>query len=325
MVLYRLAMLYFDKKELSAFKDGWSFSAGDMTIETRLIGKSAVPHGDKKRFLVFSSKPLSTLPPLVDNRIVEIPTIEREQLEGLIEFMANIISLTERCSRTISSPSPCVALKADNEQEENWLSACGGIKTNRTAVPFAQNPIEINEEIIRLLSTRVDGVAILAEALASRHAGNKYREFIRLFELAFKLSSSTIEKKLSQFLDESNLGYSRDEVSTWLNFRHGSMHADGKKSTQLVLEADVIKFIPRMEQAAYDVLFNKAEWGVASKERVSNYKVPVATTNSKADLLITRGKPVHLSIQAFDEFQVYPLDLGAEINSLPDSLWSKWA
>ena len=326
MKLVRLALLYFDKGESALFNKNWAISIEeDVTIESKTIRSTENPIEHKKCLLVIATIELSQFPEKDENNVIIVPNNERIKLEQSIEKLANIIAIAERCSRIISSPSPCVAFSISDAEDEIWLKNSKGIQTNRTAIPCAMPHFEINEKVLNLLSDRADGAALLAEALSSNHAGNKYREYTRLFECAFRMSIPQIEKKLSQFLEDANLGYTRAEVKKWIEYRHGLIHADGKKANQIVLESDVRKYIPRMEQAAYDVLFNKRNWGSASKERIENWKPDVALTNAHADISFTKGKPLDMRFQAFDEFQVFPLDLNGVITQLPVTYWSKWA
>jgi len=169
--------------------------------------------------------------------------------------------------RTILSPHPSVALLPEGDNERKWIEESTGIISKRSAVPDAIFRIELNEKMLECLSDRLDGVALLAEMLSHTHSTGKYHELIRFFECAFQLSPTKMDKKLSQFLRKSGLGYDRDEVKTWLEIRNAATHADRKNDKNFVVELDVTKFIPRMEQAAYDVLLNKVKWRDRSQDK----------------------------------------------------------
>jgi hypothetical protein len=324
MKIARLAMLYLDKEDASSFKKDWKIVLGEVTVKSIKIGKSQ-DSIKKSRVMLQASIELPKMPLKTKDGIICVPEQERKKTEHVIEMVSNFISIIEKCSRSISSPSPCLAFIPSNEKELEWLDDSSGIFSNRNSISGAYSEIEFGETILAVLLDRMDGAALMAEALASSHSGNKYREFIRLFECAFQQSSTQVERKLSQFLAGSELGYTREEIKIWLSYRHGAMHADGKKTNEIVLESDVKAYIPRMQQAAYDVLFNKKTWGNSSRERADNLPHIVATSNDENDLVITQGSTPTFHVQMFDDFQVYPMDLNAFINVLPDGLWSKWA
>jgi len=323
MKIARLAMLHLDKKDAPSFKKDWEIVLGEVTVKSIKIGKSqdAIK---KSRVMLQASIEIQGVPIKNKDGIIYAPDHERKKAEHVIEMVSNFISIIEKCKRSISSPHPCLAFIPSNKEELEWLDDSSGIYSNKSSVSGAYSEIEFGETILSVLLDHTDGAALMAEALSSNHSGNKYREFIRLFECAFKLSSSQVENKLSQFLAGSKLGYTKEEIKVWLSYRHGAMHADGKKTDEIVLESDVKSYIPRMEQAAYDVLFNKKIWGNSSRERADNLPHIVATLNEKNGLVITKGSTPTFQVQMFDDFQVYPMDLNAVINNLPDGLWSKW-
>ena len=89
---------------------------------------------------------------------------------------------------------------------------------------------------------------------------------MRLFESGFALEFSQMAKKLTQFLNPA-FGYTRSEIASWIEMRDPLTHADGKRSDLILLDSDVRKVTQRMEQAAYDVLFNKQMWRDRSRSR----------------------------------------------------------
>lgn len=172
------------------------------------------------------------------------------------------------------------------------------------------------------LRDRLVGVAMMAEALSTNHPVGRYRELLRLFEYAFAMTLSQAEKKLAQFLEGADLGYTRAEVKEWLEKRHGSIHGDQKKTSELVMEADVRHFLARMEQAAHDVLLNKVVWHSPSTERRTVLPHYVATTDREGkDFRLTRGRDAKLVTQVMDPFGSYPVDMGGIITSPPSEWW----
>jgi hypothetical protein len=229
----------------------------------------------------------------------------------------------ERCQREISSPAPCIAFFPETNDEKEWLESTSGIYAEHEAIPDARFKLELDGDLIKSLSDRLNGVALLAEALANKNATGKYHEFVRLYELAFRLPMTQLDKKLSQFLSSANLGYTRDEIKQWIQFRHPATHADLRTTHELVLEADIMRYIPRMEQAAYDLLLNKTTWQTGDTDRRNIWSPEVATTSSKYAMQLTQGKGAEFQLQVFDEFKSYPLDLQGILSSLPEGFWSK--
>jgi hypothetical protein len=69
-----------------------------------------------------------------------------------------------------------------------------------------------------LLADRADGAALLAEALAAGHPSNAFREYVRLFERAFRAPPARLSSLLVATLDD-RLDYSDEEVSEWMELR----------------------------------------------------------------------------------------------------------
>jgi hypothetical protein len=140
------------------------------------------------------------------------------------------------------------------------------------------------------------------------HALAQYREAARFFEMAFGMSTSQIEKKLSQFLGTGAMGYRRDEVASWLLHRHGAMHGDRRKTSAFTWDSDVRPFMDRIEQALLDVLFNKAEWATPSHVRRTTWVPHYGTSSPSGDVFATQGIGGTLSFQILDAWGAYPQD-----------------
>jgi len=168
--------------------------------------------------------------------------------------------------------------------------------------------LPLNHIWIRLTRVLSQHLLILAEAFSTKHSVARYRELIRFLEHAFSRPLNQLEKKLSQFLTSGDLGYTRAEVQEWVAPRDGAIHGDRQQPEDLVMERDVRRFLPRMEQAAYDVLFNKAVWHDASQKRRQALRHHAATT-SATDIRITQGHDCAIHSQILDPFDAYPLNL----------------
>ena len=165
---------------------------------------------------------------------------------------------------------------------------------------------------------------MLAEALSHSHPTGKFHELLRLFERAFKRSSSKLIKPLAAFLSKAeNLGYSESEIKNWVvSLRHPATHADIRDF--FVLEAGIRPVVHRMEQAAYDVLFNKMEWRSSSSSRREIWKPISGTLSDKLGLFVTQGKGTTINFQALDGFSSYPLSLLDFSSVLPKMIPENW-
>jgi hypothetical protein len=147
---------------------------------------------------------------------------------------------------------------------------------------------------------------------------------MRLFERAFALSPSQFEKKLSQFLQGADLGYDRSEVKQWVELRNPATHANDLTRDHIVLESHVRPVIARLEQAAYDVLFNKKTWAEPSRERRTQWRPDVATIAAKNAVRITKGQGADFTVQILDPFEAFLYDPVFHLPRLPENLWSSW-
>ena len=178
-------------------------------------------------------------------------------------------------------------------------------------------------DVLDSLVDRLDGVALLAEATAHGHLVGQFHEYVRLFERAFALGSSKLCNPLARFLKDANQGYTHAEVRKWLiDLRHPATHADQRES--FVLEGDIRPVIHRIEQAAYEVLFNKKAWRNSSFARRTVW-CPTAKLVSADPLQheVVAQNACTLTAQLLDHYGSYPLDLTAGIDTLPQGWWAK--
>jgi len=209
--------------------------------------------------------------PLCDgDGAVLIPDSERILCEEVGIRLINVISVLEVCSKYIASPSECVALEAEGQDEMDYLTASNGIKTVRKIDQEPEQRTEWTPEVSEALAGRFDGVAVLSEALSASDDAGLYRDLARFLELAFGLSfyDKRLAKKLTQFLPPA-FDYQRSEIDEWVRLRHPSVHADFKQEEWIALSTDLQHVTFRMKQACLDVLFNKSKWRDASSERRS--------------------------------------------------------
>jgi hypothetical protein len=307
-----------------AVSEFWIGKAGP--IGTAVVRSEAVDgeSGKRTRLLVRASTPLSSQPEKDSEGALIIPADDRIQCENAAEHYVNLISVLEGCSRSISSPLRCVGLEPMNDDECTYLSTSIGIRTINRSQSAASMRIQFSSEIAAGLADRMDGVALLSEALSSTGGAGEYRDFVRFLELAFALPFTGLSKKLSQFLRPA-YRYTREEINDWVALRHPSMHADLKEASEVALTNDVRPFVFRMRQACFDVLFNKAEWRSRSSQRRELWRPDAITTSRSGDLIIRQGSQVDLNVQVFDEYGIYPLNLNASMNHAASDLYGEVA
>lgn len=250
-----------------------------------------------------------------------IPEKQRIESEQCIEHYANILSVFRNTTRKISSPSPSVALIAENKSEFEYLSTLSGIKypIGNRAIADGVPDLDLDENLANI-SDRMDGVALIAEARAHNHASGRFRECVRLFERAFGLAGQKLKYPLSNFLEGGNLGYSYQEIENWIEIRDKVTHADLR--SDVAFESDSSWVVGRAIQATYDVLLNKTMWRSADAGRRNCWQPPYGTSSPEMDLFLTKGFEWKSTMSAFDEFRRFPSNLSAHINRLPDMWWA---
>jgi hypothetical protein len=170
------------------------------------------------------------------------------------------------------------------------------------------------------LSDRFDGVALLAEAYAQAHALGRFRDLVRLFERAFALPAKLVWNPLLIFLDD-RYGYTSSEIGEWSRARDPATHADSRR--EFALEPDVWRLLPRIEQAARDVLVNKAGWRDPSPARRDAWEPTAWTTSAAGGAKVRIHTAGTIGAKILDQFGVYPTDF-KEV-ALPTELWSPMA
>jgi len=331
MKLHRLAMLHLDP--VPAGWEKWvSTSVGTTEngvelrrLRPRFTGGPPKSTKASAGWLVSGVLNVIGLPDLDNDRRIVIPLEWREPCEDAIEVVANLISVLGRCSRTILSPIPCIALEYESHQERRFLEDSGGIAVeDRLSEMAVRAPISRTDpRLIAALSDRPSGLTLLAEAYSAGGESSQYRDYVRFFELAFMLPCSKLAKKLTQFLSPS-MGYTRSEIQGWMDLRDALSHGDLRKAEFIALASDIRTFLMRMEQACLDVLFNKADWMKSSSTRRNVWTPDALSTSAQGNLVARQGsRGLSLVFRSLDEFGVYPRDLGAVLGSFEkDSLYA---
>lgn len=262
---------------------------------------------------------------ITDDGYIIIPDEERILLEYNLINISNFIALAERTKKTILSPKPSVAIQYFSDEELEILKSSNGFKGKSRSLIRPYSTFQLSDETLNFLSDRIDGAALLSEALAQENDGGRFKELVRFFERAFILPFSKIDKKMQQFLD-LRMGYTRDEIRSWIALRDGAIHADSKFSKNLVFEIDVLPFIARMEQAAYDCLFNKDIWASKDTKRRTGWSPALISTNPFGDSAqLNRGNEEYtIDIKLYDEFSIFTRDNLSVLHPLHPPLWSCW-
>ena len=291
---------------LPAGKQG-TLTAGDVEVEVRAVAVEGQPN--PTWVLAIASADIPRPPIDVQRRLI-VDVEVREKLEAAIEVVADLASVATRSSRTISSPHPTIALANLTDDDRSYLASADGFKAggpvrNRLADARSMD----DSALLNLVTDRRDGVQLMAEGLSSSHATGQFHEYIRVFERAFRLSSKPLVRPLSDFLaGATNLRYTRDEVDKWLRvIRHQATHADNRE--ELATARSVSEVVWRVEQAAYDVLFNKRNWRVPDSERRSAYEWRSGIT--PGGMFITQGDTPTMTMQWKDAFGVFPMYFGS--------------
>lgn len=292
----------------------WSFSRSAYQIQVANYSY----HNQSHLLLLAASTKLKYLPKCSRNQVV-VPEAERLKLENLIEDTVNTISIANMSARQLSSPNPSIAFYPETLEDRIWLSNKKGIlypdqTTNTSCQPAT---LDVREHL-DTLSDRLDGVALVSEALCHSHACGKFHEYFRVIERAFGLSSKKLIDPLFLYFTGTVYEYTRKEIEKWIVVRHGITHADVKP--KLLYESDVSAIIPRLEGAALDVLFNKEKWRSQDVKRTQRWTPPAGMEASGP--FLQKGKIGKITLKVMDEFNSFPKDIELPSLPLPDDHWT---
>lgn len=318
LTLLRLATLYFDPAPKRAIN--WAIQSDN--VELKVLGSWDLD--GKLRVLVAGITELPGCPDVDDENSVIVPLEARTATEASIEAFANLVSIGEMCSRSISSPTPWVALIPEDPDAFTWLESKNGIAQSTSVESRFYFSTE-SDVLQELMKDRLQGVALLSEALSHTHPTGQFHEFVRLFELAFATASTQLVAPLALFLSGNGQGYVEDETRHWLaKLRHQVTHADLQRQSRFVLASEIRPVLTRVQQAAFDVLFNKTDWHSSTTTRRDLWK-PMAFvgTPDNGTLVIRQGSTPTQVSQLIDGFGSYPIDLSAGISPVPQNWWCK--
>lgn len=249
---------------------------------------------------------------------ITIPADLRHSAERALQEYADMLAVVNQCKRSVRSPRPCVILEPQNDEERDLLSRAERLEaspSNHPTNPRLLGPTAWGPLLYEHLSDRMDGLGLLADALAAETTVGRARELFRLFERAFRRGPADCVTPLFQFLLRwrETLGFTREEIAHWLTFlRSISAHADRRE--EVARGDDLAPFIARIEFAAYDVLLNKKRWRHGSAERRDAVQIRGGPGQAGAVLFDPRTV---LTVSWMDPYSVFRIDWRAQL-TVPD-------
>ena len=253
--------------------------------------------------------------PLDANLNWEVPEGERKKCEEVLEYAAAMLSICNKSKLQIFSAfGPSLLFTPETKEEHVSLLSNRGYHDSQARLITTSAPPLTNFDWNKTFSDRVSGAFLMKDALAHETASGKFRDYMRLFENAFGLSTKEFPKKLNQFL-YPQYGYSRSEIQEWVSIRDPLSHADNKKNQIICYEGDITNYIDRVEQAAYDVIFNKLHWSSNSYERRNVWLPGAYSTNQNGNGVLQIGSPFNIALR--DRFNVYPIYIRNNFSPFP--------
>jgi hypothetical protein len=280
---------------------------GDAGLVVRTLGASEQAGGGLY-VLLLAEIGLTQFPKKTKEGDIVVPERERRSAQTLLEEVANAYAVSHNTQRELGSPFPYVGFWADSEEDTKLLENAHGIH-GHVGRAWPSFPIRLgaSDKLMTALAGRMDGAALLAEAKSCAHLTGRFHEFVRLFERAFKRPADKhLVSRLVQ-VTTPYFEYSTDEIRGWVDLRGPATHADVRP--EFALEGDVRHVIDRMEQAAYDVLLNKANWRSDDTNRREVWFPAAGTIGANQEGYIVMKDTTPLTSQILDQWGDYPLDL----------------
>ena len=192
MELLRFALL-----ALGSPADGWnSFRLTHDGVTVAPLGTARGP--DPPLLLLSATVSLDQRPPVDPNGFVEVPEDARRRAETALQVTANLLSVATGGSRALSSPSLAVAFHAQDSHERDWLGQHRGIAAVEHGRSLPTFSVRLEERHLAVLGDRLEGAALVAEALANSHLTGRFHELVRVFELAFSENANRLVLHLAR-------------------------------------------------------------------------------------------------------------------------------
>lgn len=288
-----------------------------------LIKFHSIYKTEKEEHLIFTAE-LNGIDFNIESDTIKIHENIINKVNKNLEDVINLISLSQNTGKNISSTKPSVFLESENLNDTAILQKIKRISFNKL-VNLARQNIEHTFDLdfcLNNFNDRLDGVKIYSEANSTKTSSGKFREYIRLFEKGFKSSNSGLIKPLSDFLlSYTKLNYDKSEIENWINMRNKSIHANCKDG--FLIEREIISLIPRLEQAAIDILFNKSNWGNRSINRRNLFEFKRGIKDSNNNIFLPPLSNENLHLMFFDESKTFPINLKANFDQkkIPRNWW----
>lgn len=261
----------------------------------------------------------------IDGPTARVPREVVAATEAELAQGANLLAVVCQARFDVYSPRPYLFLEAQTPEEEVQLERCIKIELPafRPGAPRLAPGGHQQADFQALLADRSTGITLLGAALAAGHGVAKLHELMRLFENAFAVAGHRLVDPLAEFLytHPYQAGYTRGEVKSWIReLRDPATHADLAKSTRILLDPDVEASLPRLEQAAYDVLFNKSRWHNVHTGRTMRWDFGGAVRRD-GGVVISQAGQLQVT-DDWDHFQAFRLNTRYRIQS--DDLLPGW-
>jgi hypothetical protein len=233
----------------------------------------------------------------------------RRRAEDGLRFFASSLAVQSQIPCRLWSPTPYLALAGDDDDDRELLDECVRIRLPKLeafypmAGPGLEWPLDLSS-----MTDRRDGVLLLGAAVTASHGVRKLHELFRLFENAFATAGANLVDPLHRFLSAHpwDLGYTHPEVKAWVdNLRHPATHADLQRQATFASDHDVQGHLVRIEQAAYDVLFNKRIWHTAGPDREERNSLRCAMS-ATGEMIHSDGARVR-TFSGWDLHHAFPL------------------
>ena len=143
----------------------------------------------------------------------------------------------------------------------------------------------------------------LANAERSPIGLGRLVEYIRTLEAAFNADGQTLVRLVHKFLSsspafQSDAKYSEGEIKNWKKIRDNLSHAGYTKNW--VPERVSWQVLPRLRQAAFDVVISKRNWNKKDLERNSSISMNCYTKSDDGILFIKDTGKIKLSPFTYD-------------------------
>lgn len=269
------------------------------------------------------SASLSVGPPIIEaDGLVAVPDKERRRAESAIGEYGDLLSVNYQCRRVVRSPKPCIAVVGEDPGEIAVLADARGLKAPLSSPPRAVflPAMGPNSPIGGLLVDRLDGLALLADALSEDGPVGQVHNMFRVFERAFRVGPAECVAPLLQLLNSGPVGpgWSEAELNDWFTrLRPELTHADRREA--YARAADVAPYLGRIEYAAYDVLFNKANWRRPDAGRRNAVVLAAGLESDRKTLRLERPE-VTIVFPWVDPFGVFPIDFNFRVRVSANAL-----